>query len=349
MDIKPEDLYLLEDKVLVDIRSPLEYEEFHIPGAVNVPIFEDEEKRLIGIVYKGEGVEKARELGYEIAWKKFEKLVQTFKELKEKHRHVVVYCWRGGLRSQELCKVLNSVGIEVFRLEGGYRAYREFILKDMQRLIEDKKFIVLTGKTGVGKTRLLRRLKKEGYPAIDLEELAKDRGSVFGKVGIDKKVSQKQFDALLYEELRKLKGEYLFVEDESRLIGKVHLQEAFWQKKEKGLFVEIEASYEVRLKNLIEDYASFEGWHAEFKKSLNKIRKYLGEENYKRALQMLEEGKVEELAFFLMTHYYDRIYRLEKKPSYKIDCSDIEACLEELKELYARLFNKREASELCRQ
>ncbi|MDW8433293.1 MAG: tRNA 2-selenouridine(34) synthase MnmH [Aquificaceae bacterium] len=347
MEIKPEDLYLLEDRVLVDIRSPSEYEEFHVPGAVNVPLFEDEEKRLIGIVYRGEGVERAKELGYEIAWKKLEGFLQTFRRLKENYRHVVVYCWRGGLRSKELCKVLSSMGVDVLRLEGGYRAYREFILKDMERLLQNRRFMVLTGKTGVGKTRLLRRLKQEGYPVVDLEGLAQDRGSVFGKVGIRKTVSQKMFDALLYEELRGLNSELLLVEDESRVIGRVHIPEALWRKKEEGIFVEVEASLSVRLKNIIEDYTSSQGWQEEVRRSLHKIRKYLGEEKYLLALEMLKENKVEELALFLMENYYDKNYRYHKPAIYKVDCSDFETCLQNLKELYSCLLEKRKASEPC--
>ncbi|MCX8076366.1 MAG: tRNA 2-selenouridine(34) synthase MnmH [Aquificaceae bacterium] len=347
MEIKPEDLYLLEDRVLVDIRSPSEYEEFHVPGAVNVPLFEDEEKRLIGVVYRGEGVERAKELGYEIAWKKLEGFLQTFRRLKENYRHVVVYCWRGGLRSKELCKVLSSMGVDVLRLEGGYRAYREFILKDMEKLLQNKRFVVLTGKTGVGKTRLLRRLKQEGYPVVDLEGLAQDRGSVFGKVGIGKTVSQKMFDALLYEELRELNSELLLVEDESKVIGRVHIPEALWRKKEEGVFVEVEASLSVRLKNIIEDYTSSQGWQEEVRRSLHKIRKYLGEEKYLLALEMLKENKVEELALFLMENYYDKNYRYHKPAIYKVDCSDFETCLQNLKELYSCLLEKRKASEPC--
>ncbi|MDM7266187.1 MAG: tRNA 2-selenouridine(34) synthase MnmH [Aquificaceae bacterium] len=248
MDIKPEDIYTLEERILVDIRSPSEYEEFHIPGAINIPIFEDEEKRLIGLVYRSEGVEKAKELGYEIAWKKLQSLLERFKKLKRDYKNVVVYCWRGGLRSQELCRVLRSMGIEVLRLEGGYRAYREFILRDMERLLEGKTFLVLTGKTGVGKTRLLRRLKEEGYPVIDLEALAQHRGSVFGRVGIKKRISQKMFDALLYEELKRINSDLLIVEDESRVIGNIHIPDSLWNKKEQGFFLEIETSLERRLK-----------------------------------------------------------------------------------------------------
>lgn len=345
MDIKPEELYQLEDKVLVDIRSPSEYRDFHIPGALNVPLFEDQEKRLIGLIYRGEGLEKAKSLGYEIAWGKFQRLLQTFRELKSRHKHVVVYCWRGGLRSQELCKALSSMGVEVLRLQGGYRAYREFILKDMERVLQHKEFLVLTGKTGVGKTRLIRRLKEEGYPAVDLEGLAKDRGSVFGKVGIEERVSQKLFDALLYEELR-TDAPLLLVEDESRLIGNLHLPQAFWRKKEQGVFVEVQASLQSRLKNLVEDYTAYPNWQEQVRKSIHKIRKYLGEQKCEVALNMLSAGKVEELALFLMKEYYDRTYRSHKEPLFRIDCTDFEKCLRKLKETYESLLRERQTQEL---
>lgn len=343
MDIKPEELYRLKDRILVDIRSPSEYEEFHIPGAVNLPLFGDEEKSLIGLVYKHRGLEGAKEIGYQIAQQKLQWLLKAFKELKGKHSKVVVYCWRGGLRSQELCKFLSSMGVEVFRLEGGYRAYRKFILEDMERLLEGKRFLVLTGKTGVGKSRLLRRLREEGYPVLDLEMLAKDRGSVFGKVGIGERISQKLFDSLLYEELRRMDSSLILLEDESRLIGNVHIPAPLWHKKEHGIYVELEASLQRRLRNILEDYTCFEGWQEEAKIALHKIRKYLGEERYKKAINLLEEGKAEELALLLMTDYYDRTYKLQKRASYKLDCSDLEHCLESLKNLYTQLLKERVA------
>ncbi|MCS6957844.1 MAG: tRNA 2-selenouridine(34) synthase MnmH [Aquificaceae bacterium] len=347
MDIKPEDLYRLEDKVLVDIRSPSEFEEFHIPGAINIPLFEDEEKRLIGIVYRGEGVEKAKELGYEIAWKKLENLLQRFAELSKKHKHVVVYCWRGGLRSQELCKVLRSTGLQVLRLEGGYRSYREFILKDMERILTNKRFLVLTGKTGVGKTKLIRKLQEEGYPALDLEELAGDRGSVFGRVGLSKRVSQKLFDAMLYERLRNIESELIIVEDESRTIGRVHLSEAFWRKKEEGMLVEIEANLSTRLKNIVEDYTASEGWREDAIRSLSKIRKYLGEEMFHHARHLLETNRVEEFALFLIKEYYDKTYKVRRKVRFRLDCSDIEACFQELKGIYSYILKEGVASKPC--
>ncbi len=337
MDIRPEEIYRLEDKVVVDIRSPSEYQEFHIPGAVNLPLFEDEEKRLIGLLYRREGVDRAKHMGYEIAYSKLEDLLKRFRDLKERYKHVVVYCWRGGLRSQELCKVLRSMGIEVLRVEGGYRAYRGFILRDMERLLKNKRFIVLAGKTGVGKTRILRKLKEEGYPVVDLEGLAKDRGSVFGKMGIRERVSQKMFDALLYESLLSIDSDLLFTEDESRTIGHIHLPEAFWKKKEEGIYVEIEASLKNRVKNLLQEYTGFEGWQEEAKESLLKIRRYLGEGKYSKALELLSKWRVEELAEFLIREYYDRTYKLQRHPYLRVNCDCMDDCLEKLKGMYERI------------
>ncbi len=347
MDISPEQIYHMEDRVLVDIRSPSEYEDFHIPGAINLPLFEDEEKRLIGLVYRREGVERAKDLGYEIAGSKLDHLLESFRRLKENHKHVVVYCWRGGLRSAELCKFLHSMGMEVYRLTGGYRAYREFILKDMERLLENKSFLVLTGKTGVGKTHMLRRLKKEGYPVVDLEGLALHRGSAFGRVGIRARVSQKMFDALLYESLRETTSRLLLTEDESRVIGTIHLPEVLWRKKEEGIYVELEASLERRVKNLLEEYTVFEGWQEEVRVSLARIRKYLGDAKYSTALELLEGGRVEEFAEFLIREYYDKTYKLYKKPSFRLNCDDTEECLQGLRRIYSCLLEERVSSKPC--
>lgn len=348
MDISPEKIYQLEDKVLVDIRSPSEYQEFHIPGAINLPLFEDEEKRLIGLIYRSDGVDRAKHVGYEIAESKLEGLLKSFRDLKEKHRYVIVYCWRGGLRSQELCKVLQSIGVEVLRIEGGYRAYREFILREMERILESKSFIVLAGKTGVGKTLIIRKLREEGYPVVDLEGLAKDRGSAFGKMGIRERVSQKMFDALLYESLLRAESDLLFTEDESRVIGNIHLPESFWKKKEEGVYVEIEASLEKRVKNLLEEYTKFEGWQEEAKESLLRIRRYLGEKNYSLALELLSKERVEEFAEFLIREYYDKTYKPHKHPSFRLNCDQIDKCLEGLKDVYSCLLEERITSKPCR-
>ncbi|MGB9873817.1 MAG: tRNA 2-selenouridine(34) synthase MnmH [Hydrogenobacter sp.] len=334
VEISACELINLDEKVIVDIRSPSEYAQFHIPGAINIPLFEDDEKSLIGYIYRKEGVEKAKQLGYSIANSKLQKLFESFRQLKRVHKHVVVYCWRGGLRSLELCKALSSVGIQVIRLRGGYRAYREFILQDMEERLKNINFIVLTGKTGVGKSKVLRLLREEGVPVIDLEDLAQDRGSVFGKVGKRTRISQKMFDALLYENIRSLSGPYAFVEDESRCIGNIHIPDALWKKKEEGVFVELTNSMENRIRNILEEYTLEEGWEEDVKVALGKIKRYLSEEGFAQALCMLEERRYEELVKFLMEAHYDKRYKLIRKPLYTVDCTDLQKCKDELLKIF---------------
>ncbi len=334
VDIDPSDIYRFDKKILVDIRSPQEFEEFHIPGAVNVPLFDNEEKRLIGYVYRNRGVEKAKELGEEIAKRKLEEFYRTFKELKEKYENVIVYCWRGGMRSQGMCEAMSRMGIDLFRLRGGYRAYRQFILKDMERIMENIKFLVLTGKTGVGKTKVLRELKRKGYPVLDLEDLAKDRGSVFGSVGIRSQVSQKMFDSLLYEELRSIGEGLVFVEDESRRIGNLYIPDPVWEKKNEGIYIEVKASLERRVENILEDYTSEEGWEEEALEAVKKIRKYLGPQRFEYLMEKFEEKDYREIVRFLIEEYYDKKYRQFGKPSFEVDCDDLTKCVERLEEIY---------------
>jgi len=336
-DIEAHELFQLEDRVLVDIRSPQEYEDFHIPGAVNIPLFENEEKKLIGFIYRNEGMDRAKEVGEELAKGKLEEFYQKFKELKDRYKNVVVYCWRGGMRSQGMCKAMSDMGLELLRLKGGYRAYRQFILKDMDRLLEDTEFIVLTGKTGVGKTKILKLLKEEGLPVIDLEDLAKDRGSVFGSVGIRENISQKQFDALLYEDLRSLSGGFVFIEDESRRIGNIYIPEPFWRKKEKGTYVEITASLQTRVKNIISEYMNEEGWEKEALEAVKRIRKYLGPQRFNYLMERFESADYEEIVKFLIEEYYDRKYRQFGKPVIEVNCEDAQECVRRLKEFYTSL------------
>ena len=335
-EIEAKDIYRLENRVLVDIRSPQEYEEFHIPGAINVPLFENDEKKLVGHIYRTQGMEKAKEIGESIARGKLEEFYRTFKELKERYGNVVVYCWRGGMRSKGMCEAMARLGLELFRLKGGYRAYRQFILEDMERILKTLRFIVLTGRTGVGKTKVLNALKEEGYPVIDLEGLAQDRGSVFGSVGLRGRVSQKMFESLLYEELRTLEGRLVFIEDESRRVGNIHIPDALWKRKEEGIYVEITADIKSRVRNILEDYTRSKGWQEEVRVALSKIRKYLGPQKYGKALELLSKGEYIALVEFLIEEYYDKRYRLFGKPVAYVDCTDLGKCLHKLKEFYHR-------------
>ena len=339
-EIDPPQIYDLEPRILVDVRSPAEFEEFHVPGAVNLPLFENDEKELIGYVYRNRGKEDAKKLGERIARSKLTALFEKLSALKERYGNVVVYCWRGGMRSTRLCEVMAQMGLNLYRLRGGYRAYRRFILADMERILKGTRMIVLTGKTGVGKTALIRRLREEGIPAIDLEGLAGDRGSVFGGVGGKRQVSQKMFDSLLYEDLRDLGGGVIFVEDESRRVGRIQIPDPFWRRKCEGLYVEIKASLEKRVRNILEEYTASPGWQEEVLKALPKIAKYLGPQRYSLLKDLIERGEAEEAIRLLIEEYYDRKYRRFGEPVATISADDPQECLRSLRELYNYCVNE---------
>ena len=337
-EITPEELIKdFEKFLLVDIRSPSEYEEFHIPGAMNIPLFDDEEKRFIGEVYRLKGQETAKEEGIKLVSPKLYHLYRKFKELENRGKQIVVYCWRGGMRSVAMCSFLSGAGIRVIRLEGGYRAFRRYILEDMKRIIKEKKFIVLTGRTGVGKTALLRDMEREGFPVVDLEKLAKDRGSAFGKVGMRENTTQKMFDADLYFTLRNIKDPVIFIEDESRRIGNIHLPEDLYMSIVKGFRVELNTTLEERIRNIEEEYLKNVDI-GDIIGAVYKINKYLGKEGTEHVLHLIREGRLRETIRFLIENYYDKTYKRVKDSDTYIFFRTREFAKKELRRIFASFY-----------
>ncbi len=323
---------------LIDIRSPSEYKEFHIPGAFNVPLFNDEEKKLIGEIYRLKGQEVAKEEGLKIVSPKLYEFYMKFKELQKHGRPIVVYCWRGGLRSIAMCSFISGMGIKVLRLKGGYRAFRKYILEGIAKLLENKSFLVITGRTGVGKTKILRILKSEGLPVIDLEDLAKDRGSVFGKIGIKDAINQKMFDTFLFFKLMEIKENLIIIEDESRRIGNIHLPSELVKKMSKGVRVEINTTIENRVNIILEEYLKNINL-SQLRSSLYKISKYINNETLEYLLNLLENGYYKEVAEFLMNNYYDRKYKKIKNNDFYIFYKNIDFAIENIKRIFVSSCN----------
>jgi tRNA 2-selenouridine synthase len=293
----------------IDVRTKSEFEEFHIPGAYNVPLFSEEERRKISEVYYSKGEKEARLLALKLVGPKLYNIVSEVKEIKEREGRVVVYCWRGGMRSLAVSAICTLVGINVPRLIGGYREFRRYTLRRMEEILKDKKLIVVYGPTGSGKTRILRTLKEEGFPVIDLEGLAGHRGSVFGGIGL-KQPSQKMFDSLLWLELERLKDSpVIVVEGESKRIGKLFIPEPFWKAMERGEKVSIEIPLEERIKISMEDYQVNKFSPDVYLKALERIRKILGDEKYQRIKKLIEEKNYPEAVRELMINYYDKLYK----------------------------------------
>ncbi|MEY2794218.1 MAG: hypothetical protein RJA76_2210, partial [Bacteroidota bacterium] len=178
---------------ILDVRSPGEFKRAHIPNALSLPLFTDEEREKVGICYKHQGKEKAVELGLEFVGPKLVNFVKYAKKVAFEGE-ILVHCWRGGMRSASMAWLLETAGLKVFLLEGGYKSYRNFVLKIQS---EPLPLRVLGGKTGSGKTELLREMKNAGFQVIDLEDLAKHRGSAFGHFGLEEQPSSEHFENLL--------------------------------------------------------------------------------------------------------------------------------------------------------
>lgn len=296
------------DYVLVDVRSPKEFEEASIFGAVNIPLFSDEERKLIGYTYVNESVDKAKKLGIEAVSKRLPEIYDKIVELNTKYRSIVFYCAKGGMRSSSIWSLSSSLGMNVYKLKGGYKGYREFINTELPKVNEDVKYVVIHGKTGVGKTKLLKELEKLGYDILDLEAAANHRGSLLGSVGLLACSSQKQFETYVYEKLKNRKSNLVLVEGESKRIGNIIIPNYIYESMAKGKHIFVECGLELRSQLLIDEYMQTENCKNEFCEALDKLNKYICTKNIDKYKMYIMEGKYEEVASELMIKYYDPLY-----------------------------------------
>ncbi len=306
-DISLQDLFSAverEPHTIIDVRSPSEYSEATIPGSINIPVFTDEERAEIGTLYKQVSKEAANERGLEIFSAKLPAFIRQFKKI---NTPMTVFCWRGGMRSKTAATVLDLMGIQANRLSGGIRTYRQWVVKELEKESFSPKLIVLNGYTGSGKTVLLNRLADEGFPVINLEQLAGHRGSIFGHIGLEPN-NQKKFDSLLIHELQKMKDEpYVYLEGESKRIGKVLIPSFLFDKKENGIHVFIHLPMEQRVKNILADYNPW-GAEVKFIEAFKLIKRRIHMPIAKEIEVRIGEGKFEEAVALLLEYYYDPRY-----------------------------------------
>lgn len=312
----------LPKPLFVDLRSPIEYEAGHIPGAINIPIFEDEERALIGTIYKEKSPELAVDEGFSVVAPKLPEIQQRIKKL-SKDFNVVLYCWRGGMRSQAISQVLAMLGNNHYRLSGGYKSFRQYVL-DFFASPFPQEIVVLHGLTGVGKTEFLAKLSASGLPAIDLEGLAENRGSVFGHVGMGKAPSQKQFDGLLFTSCWRFKNSpRIMVECESKRIGKIFLPETFFAAMQKGRRVLLYDHMENRITRLIDTYTLEANPDnlAKLTASLEKLRERLGNAKVANLLTALQDKQYRAVVYQLLIDYYDPLYKYPDSPNQDYELS----------------------------
>lgn len=318
-------LELSESIAVADVRSPSEFSMGHIPGAINIPLFDDNERAAVGTKYKKEGrlpaiIEGLKHSGPLLA----SKLQQGLKIATK--GQLLVHCWRGGMRSESMAWLFSQGDLDVFLLEGGYKVYRRHLL---EKLSEKRKMIVLGGMTGSGKTHILRFLSSLGNQVIDLEKLANHKGSAFGALGQPPQPTTEQFANFLFKEwTQKDLNKPCWLEDESRNIGSVFLPDQFYLNMQDTPVIVLVMDVKTRLPRLMEEYSEYPA--ETLKESVLKITKRLGGDNTRDALEAIGGGDISK-AIEISLKYYDKayMYGLKKKESkniiyVKTDTDDIE-------------------------
>lgn len=300
----------LHNKVVVDVRSPCEHIKENIPGSFNVPLLSDEERSIVGTIYAQQGEAIARRRAVDIIAPKIPSLIDRIASMRLPGHALVVHCWRGGLRSEAVVSFLSIVGLDSFRLAGGYKAWRRSVVNDFNNHSYAFRTIILDGLTGAGKTDVLKQLLKLGEPVLDLEHLANHRGSAFGGIGLAEQPSQKNFEGRLWQQLRELRADYLFVEAESRKIGHIAVPSFLLEKMKVGGKILVESTLDARCERLLREYTEkverekvLEALH-----SLEPLKERLGKEKMGELTEFFRVEKYHEFTEILLNEYYDPMY-----------------------------------------
>lgn len=318
--VEVKDFFLLEEHApIIDVRSPSEFDDGHISGAINIPLFSDEERARVGTIYKKSGKEKAIELGLEFVGPKMSGFAKQAKKLSPSGI-LRTHCWRGGMRSEKMAWLFELVGLEVFVLKGGYQAFRQQLMEDFKNL---QHLIILQGPTGSGKTMILHELEKKGEQILDLEKRANHKGSAFGALGMEGQPSTAQFQNRLYHDLVKLDpSKRIWVESESLSIGRVYLPETLWESMNNSEVIELNIDKTIRAKRIVEEYGHFD--LVFLAASIEKIKNRFGGDRVKKALELLDEGKMVEVVLLLLD-YYDKAYSFSKNKYKKHEAACLDA------------------------
>ncbi len=334
-------LVLAKDHPVIDVRSPAEYKHAHFPGAYSLPLFTDEERKVVGTTYKQQSREAAIKIALDYFGPKMKKMIEQVESLVKVQelgvknqtpasnsrlmtpdsRLILLYCWRGGMRSAGVAWLLDLYGFKVYTLIGGYKKFRHYVLDTFKLPFF---FKILGGFTGSGKTELLRSLEQKGAAVVDLEEIAKHKGSAFGNIGMPEQPGQEMFENLLAQELRKksmansewsingiqnspstIDYSSVWLEDESQRIGLVNIPNDLWKSMRRSPVYFINIPFEERLKHLVQEYGVLD--KQKMIDAISRIKERLGGLNAKNAIQFLEEGNITE-SFRILLQYYDRHY-----------------------------------------
>lgn len=297
---------------IIDVRSEKEFAEDHIPGAINLPVLNNQERAEVGTIYKQVSPFSARKIGAALVYKNLSRHLHEHFADKEKDYRPLVYCWRGGQRSNSMAWVLGQIGWRVTVIEGGYKTYRAYVREQLEKLPLDFTYQVLCGKTGSGKTYILRQMQQQGLQVLDLEKLANHRGSLLGEEWYDKPLaqpSQKYFESLLLQHLQSFNSTIaVWVEAESNKIGKVYLPRSLWLKMKQANCVEIHVPTAVRVQFLLQQYPHLIAHPEILQAKLCYLKEHYGKKKLWQWYQAIAQQQWAELLQDLLESHYDPTY-----------------------------------------
>ena len=320
-------LELSKQYPVIDVRSPGEFNHAQIPGAYSLPLFTDQERKIVGTIYKQQSRETAIKIGLDFFGVKMKQMVEDVEQIVssfEPHAYskeelvppppegvrgkpLLIHCWRGGMRSGAVAWLLDMYGFKVYTLEGGYKLFRKWVLEQFDKKYNLK---ILGGNTGSGKTLMLGELQNKGNNVIDLEGLANHKGSAFGGIGEKNQPSQEMFENLLALQLQAntnpdKNSRPIWLEDESQRIGKLIIPNPFWEMMRESPVYFLDIPFKERLDFLVNTYGNFE--KEKLEDAIGRIKKRLGGLEAKNAINFLSENNIRE-CFRILLHYYDKLY-----------------------------------------
>ena len=295
---------------VIDVRSESEFKHAHVPGAYNLSLFNDDERKIVGTIYKQQSREQAIKKGLDYFGPKMKEMIlfaeRINRTLENNNKTFIVHCWRGGMRSAAVAWLLDMYGFKVYTVVGGYKAFRNWVLVQFAK---PREINIVGGYTGSGKTILLQEMEKRGEAIIDLEGIAGHRGSAFGRIGLPEQTSVEMFENKLALALENIETKYtnkaIWIEDESQRIGAVSIPHAFWEKMRKSLVYFIDIPFEKRLAYIVETYGVLD--RKELAAATIRIQKKLGGLETKTAIDYLDNDDLKS-CFSILLKYYDKLY-----------------------------------------
>ncbi|MBT3300881.1 MAG: tRNA 2-selenouridine(34) synthase MnmH [Bacteroidetes bacterium] len=300
--------------IIVDVRTPKEFASGHIPQAFNIPLFSNEERAEVGTIYKQNSKEAAIIKGLAFVGPKMADFVNEINKI-AKNKEVYFYCWRGGMRSNSFAWLLETVGYKTYTLDKGYKAFRNHVLNSFEKKLN---LLVIGGMTGSAKTYILYELDTKGHQIIDLEKMASHKGSSFGSIGEHEQPTNEQFENDLFHHIDEIDSDQLcFIEDESRMIGRINQPNAFYDQIRTANVIKLEISKELRIGHLVKEYSNTD--LSNLLEASDRLKKRLGGLKLIEIRNFLLENDFESAASVLLD-YYDKayVYGLKQRPADRV-------------------------------